>query len=144
MGSHARKSLGKLPAWLHRDLKVRAVQLGIDIQDAVETGIGLWRAADVATEEVDTAGADSFSTWLPEGLYGGFRGDCAARGVSYVQGPRPGGHHVAGRQPRRRGSGRAASHAPYSPWSTRRAASARPPCRRASPRPRRGLPGKAL
>jgi chromosome partitioning protein len=80
------KIVSKLPAWLHRDLKVRAVQLGIDIQDAVAAGIGLWRADGAGREEVDTAGADSFSTWLPEGLYDDFRGDCAARGVSYVQG----------------------------------------------------------
>lgn len=79
------KFVSKLPSWLHRDLKVRAAQLGIDIQDAVEAGIGLWRAAGAAPE-VDTAGADSFSTWLPDGLYDDFRRDCAARGVSYVQG----------------------------------------------------------
>ena len=79
------KFVSKLPSWLHRDLKVRAAQLGIDIQDAVEAGIVLWRAAGPAPE-VDTAGADSFSTWLPEGLYDEFRADCAARGVSYVQG----------------------------------------------------------
>jgi chromosome partitioning protein len=79
------KFVSKLPSWLHRDLKVRAAQLGIDIQDAVEAGIGLWRAG-VAAPEVDTAGADSFSTWLPDGLYADFRRDCGARGVSYVQG----------------------------------------------------------
>lgn len=80
------KIVSKLPAWLHRDLKVRAAQLGTDIQDAVEAGIGLWRAAGTTPDEVDTAGADSFSTWLPDGLYDDFRGDCAARKVSYVQG----------------------------------------------------------
>jgi chromosome partitioning protein len=67
-------------------MKVRAAQLGVDIKDAVEAGIGLWRAAGTAVPEVDTAGADSFSTWLPEGLYDDFKRDCAARGVSYVQG----------------------------------------------------------
>jgi chromosome partitioning protein len=79
------KFVSKLPSWLHRDLKVRAAQLGTDIQDAVEAGIGLWQATGPAPE-VDTAGADSFSTWLPDGLYDDFRRDCAARGVSYVQG----------------------------------------------------------
>jgi chromosome partitioning protein len=85
-GNDREKIVSKLPGWLHRDLKVRAAQLGIDIQDAVEAGIGLWRAAGTAGPEVDTAGADSFSTWLPDGLYDDFKGDCASRGVSYVQG----------------------------------------------------------
>jgi chromosome partitioning protein len=80
------KIVSKLPSWLHRDLKVRAAQLGVGIQDAVEAGIRLWRDAGTAGPDVDTAGAESFSTWLPDGLYDDFRSDCAARKVSYVQG----------------------------------------------------------
>lgn len=79
------KVVSKLPGWLHRSLKVRAAELGVDIQDAVASGIRTWRATS-AVAEVDTAGADPFSTWLPAGVYDEFRQDCAARGVSYIQG----------------------------------------------------------
>ncbi|CAM5412213.1 CobQ/CobB/MinD/ParA nucleotide binding domain-containing protein OS=Streptomyces microflavus OX=1919 GN=Smic_84210 PE=4 SV=1 [Streptomyces microflavus] len=33
------KVVSKLPSWLRQDLKVRAAELGIDIQDAVSAGI---------------------------------------------------------------------------------------------------------
>lgn len=82
------KIVSKLPPWLRKELKVRAAQLGVDIQDAVAEGIARWtRLPDShPREEVDTSGAESFSTWLPVGAYDEFRSRCAALSVSYIQG----------------------------------------------------------
>ncbi|GGY73264.1 ParA family protein [Streptomyces omiyaensis] len=80
------KVVSKLPAELQRNLKVRSAQHGIDIQHAVEAGITAWRGLGSNLPSVDTAGARSFSTWLPDGQWDAFRADCAARGVSIVQG----------------------------------------------------------
>ncbi|GAA4158013.1 ParA family protein [Actinomadura keratinilytica] len=81
------KVVSKLPSWLRQDLKVRAAELRMDIQDAVEAGIRAWLTAKTPPAEVDTSGAESFSTWLPPGLYDDdFKPACASRGVSYVQG----------------------------------------------------------
>lgn len=82
------KIVSKLPSWLRKDLKVRAAQLGVDIQDAVADGIARWSALPPGRqrEEVDTSGAESFSTWLPVGVYDDFRALCSAQPVSYIQG----------------------------------------------------------
>jgi chromosome partitioning protein len=80
------KVASKLPSALQQALKVRAAELSLDIQDAVEAAITDWRASDRPSSEVDTAGAKSFSTWLPPGLYEDFKDTCTARGVSYTQG----------------------------------------------------------
>ncbi|MGW2708101.1 ParA family protein [Streptomyces sp. NPDC001356] len=80
------KVASKLPSALQQALKVRAAELGLDIQDAVEAAITDWRADDRTGGEVETAGARSFSTWLPPGLYEDFKETCTARGVSYTQG----------------------------------------------------------
>lgn len=80
------KIVSKLPAWLRQELKVRAAELRVDIQDAVEAGVGAWLGAGASPQEVDTSGAESFSTWLPEGMYDDLKSACAARSVSYVQG----------------------------------------------------------
>jgi cellulose biosynthesis protein BcsQ len=85
-GAEREKVVSKLPPWLRKQLKVRAAELGVDIQNAVTTGIANWRALTTPYEDVDTSGAESFSTWLPEGLYDDFKADCADRSVSYVQG----------------------------------------------------------
>jgi chromosome partitioning protein len=76
----------KLPGTLRRSLKVRSAQLGIDVQDAVTDGIQAWRAGTAPFPQIDTAGAESFGTWLPEGLYDDFKADCVTRNVSYIQG----------------------------------------------------------
>ncbi|MFD9084545.1 ParA family protein [Streptomyces erythrochromogenes] len=76
----------KLPAHLQQSLKVRAAQLQTDMQDAVAAGIRLWQGCTDQLPLVDTAGADSFGTYLPEGLYDAFKEDCRDRGVSYIQG----------------------------------------------------------
>lgn len=80
------KVASKLPSALQQALKVRAAELGMDIQDAVTTAITDWRASDDPGPDVDTAGAKSFSTWLPPGLYDEFKETCTDRGVSYTQG----------------------------------------------------------
>ncbi|UXY40510.1 ParA family protein [Streptomyces albidocamelliae] len=85
-GGEREKLVSKLPAPLRQALKVRAAQLSTDVQDAVTDGIHAWRAHPEALPAIDTAGAESFGTWLPEGLYDDFKQDCATRGVSYIQG----------------------------------------------------------
>ncbi|MFB7359634.1 ParA family protein [Streptomyces gardneri] len=80
------KVVSKLPAELQRDLKIRSAQHGVDIQHAVEAGITAWRGLGSNLTTIDTSGAKSFSTFLPEGQWDGFRDDCNARGVSLVQG----------------------------------------------------------
>ncbi|MFD8626640.1 ParA family protein [Streptomyces hygroscopicus] len=80
------KVASKLPGALRQELKVRAAELGIDIQDAVTTAVTDWQDHDQPLAQIDTAGADSFSTWLPPGLYESFKATCTARGVSYTQG----------------------------------------------------------
>ncbi|GAB3214254.1 ParA family protein [Marinactinospora endophytica] len=79
------KVTSKLPESLRAELKVRAAEHRIDIQDAVTEAIQAWRQQrELPT--ADTSGADSFSTWLPAGLYEEFKTDCATRQVSYIQG----------------------------------------------------------
>jgi chromosome partitioning protein len=80
------KVASKLPSALQQQLKVRAAELSLDIQDAVEAAITQWRATDRPGFEVETAGAKSFSTWLPPGLYEDFKTTCTDRSVSYTQG----------------------------------------------------------
>ncbi|MEV7020248.1 ParA family protein [Streptomyces sp. NPDC093991] len=80
------KVASKLPSVLQQALKIRAAELALDIQDAVEAALTDWRARTSPSPEVDTAGAKSFSTWLPPGLYEDFKDSCTTRGVSYTQG----------------------------------------------------------
>ncbi|MFF8775062.1 ParA family protein [Kitasatospora sp. NPDC015120] len=72
---------------LRQELKTRAAQLGIDMQDAVAQAVEQWRARPAGDNPViDTSGAESWNTWLPTGLYDAFKADCAARDISFVQG----------------------------------------------------------
>ncbi|MFJ4866327.1 ParA family protein [Streptomyces sp. NPDC088748] len=86
LGGEREKLVSKLPASLRQALKVRAAQLQTDLQDAVAAGIKMWRATTEELPVLDTAGAESFGTYLPEGLYDTFKLDCRDRGVSYIQG----------------------------------------------------------
>jgi chromosome partitioning protein len=79
------KVVAKLPADLRKELKVRAAELGKDIQDAVTEGVEAWQKTK-ALNVVDTSGGTSFATYLPAGLYGSLKKDCTARKVSYNQG----------------------------------------------------------
>lgn len=81
-----KKVVSKLPGALRTELKVRAAELTIDIQDAVAQALTDWATVDGPLPPVDTAKADSFATWLPEELYNGFKQDCARLGIPYVQG----------------------------------------------------------
>ncbi|MEU6381147.1 ParA family protein [Streptomyces sp. NPDC046909] len=80
------KVVSKLPGWLRQDLKIRAAQNGIEIQAAVEQGIQDWCNLASATAAVDTSGADSFSTFLPEGQWDEFKRIASDRRVSLIQG----------------------------------------------------------
>ncbi|RST01152.1 ParA family protein [Streptomyces sp. WAC05374] len=80
------KVVSKLPSRLRQELKVRAAQFGIDIQDAVDAGITTWRGLGSNLSPIDTAGAESFATFLPPEQWAGFRADCKDRGVSLIQG----------------------------------------------------------
>ncbi|MFC9624452.1 ParA family protein [Streptomyces sp. NPDC056930] len=80
------KVVSKLPGWLRQNLKVRTAQLGIEIQTAVEQGIAAWCDLASATAAVDTAGAESFSTFLPPGQWEEFRTMAEDRRVSLIQG----------------------------------------------------------
>ncbi|MEU1535381.1 ParA family protein [Streptomyces fagopyri] len=86
--SDREKVVSKLPGWLRQDLKIRAAQLHIKIQDAVEQGINDWctLASASATAAVDTAGADSFATDLPLGQWDDFKRITTDRRVSLIQG----------------------------------------------------------
>ncbi|WBP92006.1 ParA family protein [Kitasatospora cathayae] len=86
-GGEREKVASKLPAALRQELKTRAAQLGIDMQDAVAQAVEQWRARPAdSNPTIDTSGAESWNTWLPVGLYDTFKNDCADRGISFVQG----------------------------------------------------------
>ncbi|MFE7948222.1 ParA family protein [Streptomyces sp. NPDC057426] len=76
----------KLPASLKTELKIRAAELGVDIQDAVADAMNEWRVAPAPTKQVDTAKAPPFATWLTEADASPFREECSERGIPYVQG----------------------------------------------------------
>ncbi|MCX4784490.1 ParA family protein [Streptomyces sp. NBC_01264] len=80
------KVVSKLPAELRQDLKVRAAELGVDIQDAVTEGIDAWRSSSVVHEVIDTAGSVTFSTWLFPGQWEDLKETCGERGIPFVQG----------------------------------------------------------
>lgn len=84
--SDREKVVSKLPGWLRQNLKVRAAQNGLEIQAAVEQGITSWCGLASTPATIDTAGADSFSTWLPGGQWDSFKAVCADRSVPIVQG----------------------------------------------------------
>ncbi|MFC8793362.1 ParA family protein [Streptomyces cinereoruber] len=79
------KVVAKLPTDLRRELKVRAAELSMDIQDAVTAGVTSW--IDLKDHpEVDTSGGSSFSTYLPAGLYERLKTASKSRKLSYNQG----------------------------------------------------------
>ncbi|MER8226493.1 ParA family protein [Streptomyces sp. NPDC094143] len=84
--SDREKVVSKLPGQLRQNLKIRAAQLGIDIQSAVEQGINDWCSLASTPAMLDTAGADSFSTFLPAGQWEEFRQTATDRRVSLIQG----------------------------------------------------------
>ncbi|MET9419059.1 ParA family protein, partial [Streptomyces klenkii] len=85
-GTDREKVVSKLPQELRQRLKVRAAELGIDIQDAATDGVTRWLEHDAPLPTVDTAGAENWATWLPAGLYGQLKDKAIERGLPYVQG----------------------------------------------------------
>ena len=126
----------KLPVALRQKLVTRAAQLGIDMQDAVTEAVEQRRARPVGDNPaLDTAGAESWNTWLPAGLYDDFKAGCSSRDISFVQGLAEAvrvwvDSHTASLSELTIPSTRAASSC-----ATRRAASARPPSPQGSGRP---------
>lgn len=84
--SDREKVVSKLPSQLRHALKIRAAQHRVDLQDAVEQGITAWMNLAAAPAAVDTAGADSFSTWLPAGQWNDFTQVAKDRRLSLIQG----------------------------------------------------------
>ncbi|MFE8965093.1 ParA family protein [Streptomyces iakyrus] len=84
--SDREKVVSKLPGWLRQNLKIRAAQRGIEIQAAVEQGITDWCNLASSPAQVDTAGASSFSTFLPQGHWEEFTRTASDRRVSLAQG----------------------------------------------------------
>ncbi|MEU0061621.1 ParA family protein, partial [Streptomyces sp. NPDC006334] len=84
--SDREKVVSKLPGWLRQSLKIRAAQHGIEIQAAVEQGITDWCNLAASPAQVDTTGASSFSTFLPQGQWEEFTRTASDRRVSLVQG----------------------------------------------------------
>lgn len=80
------KVVSKLPSWLRQSLKIRAAQHGIEIMTAVEHGLRTWCDLAAGVSPVDTSGADSFATFLPNGLWDEVRTVARERGVSLTQG----------------------------------------------------------
>ncbi|MFD4560555.1 ParA family protein [Streptomyces sp. NPDC058469] len=80
------KVAAKLPIMLRQALKIRCAQVGTGMQEAVAEAVTAWRLRPAPLPKVATGSATSFTTWLPPGLYDGFRTDCGVRGVSYTQG----------------------------------------------------------
>lgn len=113
-GTDREKVVSKLPQTLRQQLKVRAAELGIDIQDAAADGVARWLELASPLEAVDTAGADNWATWLPEGMYGKLKDKATRNGLPYVQGvaqavtlwlalhPSPNQHSPASGDPQRK------------------------------------------
>ncbi|MEU4800220.1 ParA family protein [Streptomyces sp. NPDC023327] len=79
------KLITALTPQLRRQLKIRAFEHGMDIQDAAEHAINAWYSADVLPE-VKTEGAKTWGTFLPVGAPDRFKAACTERGVTYVKG----------------------------------------------------------
>jgi len=84
--SDREKVVSKLPTELRQLLKIRAAQHRVDIQTAVEQGIRDWCQLASTPATVDTAKAESFSTFLPPGQWDEFRSVAGERKVSLIQG----------------------------------------------------------
>ncbi|MFE5718561.1 ParA family protein [Streptomyces erythrochromogenes] len=63
----------KLPPALRQKIKVRAAQLGLDMQDAVTEAVQAWMAEGAEHPQVETSGAANFTTHLPRGMNAQFR-----------------------------------------------------------------------
>lgn len=83
------KLLVNLTPELRRDLRIRAAEHGLNMQDAASNAVTLWRETDTGDapfEAIDTKGSRSWGVFLPAGLPERFTDDCEARGITKVQG----------------------------------------------------------
>ncbi|MER7089912.1 MULTISPECIES: ParA family protein [Streptomyces rochei group] len=79
------KLLVNLSPELRRDLRIRAAEHGLNMQDAAASAIGLWlETADAP--EAETRGAKSWGVYLPAGGPARFTAECEARQLTKVQG----------------------------------------------------------
>ncbi|WEH43956.1 ParA family protein [Streptomyces sp. AM 2-1-1] len=80
------KVVSKLPSQLRRDLKVRAAQIGVDIQDAVSEALDMWQTRTDDLPVIDTTGGVAWSSWLRPGQWSELKATCAQREMPIVQG----------------------------------------------------------
>lgn len=83
--SSREKLLVNLAPDLRRDLRIRAAEHGLNMQDAAASAINLWLETPTAPE-ADVQGAKSWGVFLPVGLPGRFTDECDNRGITKVQG----------------------------------------------------------
>lgn len=83
--SSREKLLVNLTPELRRDLRIRAAEYGLNMQDAADAALNLWYSTPEA-EEVLVKGARSWGVFLPAGAPAQFTRWCEARGVTKVQG----------------------------------------------------------
>src|SRR5688500_5018911 len=79
------KLLVNLTPELRRDLRIRAAEHGLNMQDAATSAINRW-LDEPAALEVGTRGAKSWGVFLPAGTPSRFTQECEARGLTKVQG----------------------------------------------------------
>jgi chromosome partitioning protein len=79
------KLLVNLMPDMRRDLKIRAAQHGLDVQDAVTHALSLWYDQP-DTSAVPVEGARSWGVFLPAGGPARFEWECEQRGLTKVQG----------------------------------------------------------
>lgn len=79
------KLLVNLTPELRRDLRIRAAEHGLNMQDAAASAISRWLEAPHAPE-VDTKGAKSWGVYLPAGGPTRFTQECESRSLTKVQG----------------------------------------------------------
>lgn len=84
-GEAREKLLVNLTAELRRDLRIRAAEHGLNMQDAASSALSLWSGATDKVE-VDTKGAKSWGVFLPSGGPQRFTQECESRGLTKVQG----------------------------------------------------------
>jgi chromosome partitioning protein len=83
--SSREKLLVNLTAEMRRDLRIRAAEHGLNVQDAATSAINLWLDTPSAPE-VQANKPRSWGVFLPVGLPGRFTAACEERGITKVQG----------------------------------------------------------
>ncbi|KFG02567.1 hypothetical protein IQ62_01255 [Streptomyces scabiei] len=79
------KLLVNLTPELRRDLRIRAAEYGLNMQDAADSALSVWYAAE-NPPEVPTKGAKSWGVFISAGGPERFTRVCEERGVTKVQG----------------------------------------------------------